>query len=802
MEHVPVTMRHVLISLAVTISAWLSPAAASLPFVRVDGDRFVDEAGQTVILRGVNLGNWLSLEAWMFGLDENVVRDQRTIIDIFESRFGAAEAERLLDLHRAGWMTQRDFDQIAALGFNAVRIPLWDGLIRDEGQEFALRDDAWEWTDAALEMAENAGLYVLFDMHGAPGGQSLDQPSGDVTANDLWTNDADRERLAWLWQHFARKYKNNPTLVGYDILNEPYGNFSTDHRADLIDIAGRVHDAIREIDPDRPILLPGAIEGIGFYGDPAARGWTGIALTEHFYPAIFDGNEQSAGTHARFWSIEAEAKAGIAAEAGVPYVLGEFNPLWNSAGAPGMTATYFDEANARGWSAFVWAHKRYKGNPGVTNNNWPIVTNAVPWSLGDITSTPKSTIEARLTELATMPLALDTALADALTGATAPTPLPRTQSAPQTPPAATPSGWFATSVGTTTPAGVDATSADAGSFFGSGRDIFGTGDELGFLARNVSGDFGAHVTITEFDTFRPFAKAGLMARASLSPGAPHIFTHVFRDGRVLIAWRAFQGGGTGQTFVRTAGFPVGLALGRQSNQWVVRVTDADGSWQAVSVGSPVTLGTNVLVGLAGNSGVYEGRSIVNYEDLTLASSPTIPPAINPAPTGNTLANASFEAPGIGSSAADWTFAGQQMTRETGWTPVRSGNSLLAYRHWQVSGSGGSSLATQDIAGLTPDERYELSIYANADSVAANKRQADRVELQVIDTGGPSGPVVLETRTWDVGDIETGQDWSRLVLPFYPTSPDVTIRLVMFPDPDQSRRDGAVKFDDAAVAPAQ
>lgn len=778
----------------------LSQAAASMPFVRINGNRFVDESGQTVVLRGVNLGNWLSLEAWMFGLDENVIRDQRTIIDTFESRFGAAEAERLLDLHRAGWMTQRDFDQIAALGFNAVRIPLWDGLIRDEDQEFALRDDAWEWTDAALAMAENAGLYVLFDMHGAPGGQSFDQPSGDVTANDLWTIDANRERLAWLWQHFARKYKNNPTFLGYDILNEPYGDFNTDHRTGLIDIAGRVHDAIREIDPDRPIVLPGAIEGIGFYGDPAARGWTGIALTEHFYPAIFDGNEQSAGTHARFWNIEAEAKAGIAADVGVPYVLGEFNPLWNSAGAPAMTATYFNEAAARGWSAFVWAHKRYKGSPGVTNNNWPIVTNAQPWSLGDITTTPKAVIEARLTELATMPLALDTALADALTGATPATPLPQTDAAPQSPPDAPPAGWFAASVGTTTAPGADATSAADGSFFGSGGDIFGSRDEFGFLGRNVSGNFGASVTITEFDTFRPFAKAGLMARASLAPDAPHIFVHAFRDGRVLVAWRAFQGGGTGQTFVSTAGFPMGIALGRQSNQWTVRVTDADGVWQSVSVGSPVTLGSNVLVGLATNSGVYEGRSIVNYEDLALLGSPTVPTPLDLTPANNSAANPSFEAPGVGTTAADWTFAGQQITRETGWTPVRSGNSLLAYRHWQVSGSGGSSLATQTIAGLTPNQRHEFSIYANADSVASNKRQADRVELQVIDTSGPSGPVVLETRTWDIGDIETDQDWSRLVLPFYPTSSSAIVRLVMFPDPDQSRRDGAVKFDDAAVAP--
>ena len=145
---------------------------------------------------------------------------------------------------------------------------------------------------------------------------------------------------------------------------------------------------------------------------------------------------------------------------------------------------------------------------------------------------------------------------------------------------------------------------------------------------------------------------------------------------MLVAWRAFQGGGTGQTFVSTAGFPMGIALGRQSNQWTVRVTDADGVWQSVSVGSPVTLGANVLVGLATNSGVYEGRSIVNYEDLALLGSPTVPTPLDLTPANNSAANPSFEAPGVGTTAADWTFAGQQISRNAP-CPCGSGNK---YKH--------------------------------------------------------------------------------------------------------------------------
>ena len=513
----------------VALVATAMPAAhAALPFVRVQGDKFVDDTGAQVNLRGVNLGNWLSLETWMFGLDESIVRDQRTVFDILEQRFGAEEAERLLDIHRAGWITQRDFDQIAALGFNSVRIPLWYGLMEREDEPFMLREDAWEWTDRALEMAEQAGIYVLFDMHGVQGGQSLDQPSGDVNANDIWNSPQDRERLAWLWQHFARQYKNNPHFLGYDVINEPYGDFNTDHRQNLIEIGDRIHSVVREIDPDRPILIPGSIEGIDFYGDPAARGWTGIGFTEHFYPGIFDGNERSLGTHARFWNGEAASKRAFVESVNAPYVIGEFNPIWNSAGAPGLAGAYFEESAQRGWGCYVWCYKLMSGNGGVGPNNWPIVTNAQPWSLGDLTTVSKSTLEARLTELAPMPLALDQQLADVLTGAAPSATLPESPELPTVLPTDTLPGWAPLVVGADITPGSEADSANAGTMHAPGRDIFGNRDEFGFLTQVANGNFGASVTIDRFETFRKFPKAGLMARASLAPDAPHLHFAVFQ----------------------------------------------------------------------------------------------------------------------------------------------------------------------------------------------------------------------------------------------------------------------------------
>src|SRR5665213_1733488 len=113
---------------AVILSALLtlSASAHALSPLHTRGGDLVDASGETVILRGVNFGNWLVLETYFYGVKFS---DERSLWALVESRFGAAGLEQVRKAHRANWITAADFSRVRALGLNAVRVPFWSDVL-------------------------------------------------------------------------------------------------------------------------------------------------------------------------------------------------------------------------------------------------------------------------------------------------------------------------------------------------------------------------------------------------------------------------------------------------------------------------------------------------------------------------------------------------------------------------------------------------------------------------------------------------------------------------------------------------
>jgi hypothetical protein len=116
--------------------------------LRASGRRIVNEGGQTVRLRGVNLGGWLVKEGYMIhfpGPEVDAPSEiDRAIVDLAGPDAGPA----LLEEWREQWIAEADLAEIRALGFNSVRLPLhfgplWDvgaGTPREEGLASLDRD--------------------------------------------------------------------------------------------------------------------------------------------------------------------------------------------------------------------------------------------------------------------------------------------------------------------------------------------------------------------------------------------------------------------------------------------------------------------------------------------------------------------------------------------------------------------------------------------------------------------------------------------------------------------------------------
>ena len=781
-------------------------AAQSLPTLTVSGRHLVDPTGQVVKLRGCNLGNWLLLEPWMLGLRQEDTPggypDQATVLRQLEQRFGDAATDELIETYRAHFLLPRDMQAIASFGFNVVRLPIHYSVLEDDGDPERLKTDAFKWIDRAVEMADDAGLYVILDLHGVPGGQSVDGPTGEIEQNRLWTDPQCQRRTVWLWQQLAQRYADTPTVAAYDVVNEPFGDFQTDISPDMRELFGRLHDAIREIDPDTLIYAPGTLQGIAHYGDPADHGWRNVGFTEHAYPGLFGWGETSLRGHARFLAQWVAGRDRRLQRLDVPYLIGEFNVVFDHVGGPALMDHYFDVYREAGWAATMWAYKILKPEPGVGTSNWYMVTNAQPFVLDDLDSVSFDELKKRFESLGTMPLAIDDELRSALTRTAASPPLlPQIETvfdATDQPLVGPLEGWDATDIGDAAEGG-QRLDGDRLRIWGGGEDIFNRRDAFRFVHRAAGDDARLWTRLDALDPTDRYAKAGVMLRGGTAPDAAHVLIHALPDGRVVAAWRDEAGGLTREQTLGLPGFPVGLGLQRAGDQVVLHYTDARGRWQQHTRPIP------------GFDGGQIGLAVLAHDAAALTAADFSPPtdqhpadetATQPEsePEQNLLQNGSFEAVKDPRDAADqaagWNRWGHWLNRHDDWIPVRDGGAILAYHHWQIEAADTSGV-WQDVSGLTPGHRYRFTVFANRDPGDGNGVAPASVEVR-LETPGPDATMLtLATTTYRAADLPTGQQWGKLTLEAHATAPRMRVLLMVNPA-GETPRDGALKFDDARL----
>jgi glucan 1,3-beta-glucosidase len=345
-----------LVTMMTSVAIAQSPQTNRLPFIHADGARLVEVSGSPVTMHGCNLGNWLLLEPWMFGGCIEA-RDQAEIFKTLADRFGVERRDHLLDVYRNGYITPRDFDVIRSFGFNVVRIPFHYSVVQEDAPPYGIKSNAFAHLDRALDMAEAAGVYVILDLHGAPGGQSKDMPTGEVGQNHLWTDPVAQQRTLSLWRAVAQRYHDRSVVAAYDLLNEPYGDFKQNLRPDLVKLVSSLYTTIREVDDQHVMFAPGPIQkGISFYGSPQEHGWHDVGFTEHYYPGLF-GSKTVVESHATLLTKTFDERKDYLDRFGAPYYIGEFNVVFRSVGGNRMMREYFDRIAANGWTGTMWSYK-------------------------------------------------------------------------------------------------------------------------------------------------------------------------------------------------------------------------------------------------------------------------------------------------------------------------------------------------------------------------------------------------------------------------------------------------------------
>jgi len=246
-------------------------------FVHTDGTQLIDRQRHLLMLRGTNLGNWLVQEGYMFHF-EGGPQSAREIETLTNELLGPEAASKFWRDYRDRYITRDDIQFLKRAGFNSIRIPIHYKYFESDNTEgFALLDRAIGWS-------REAGLYVVIDMHAAPGGQT------GVNIDDSWgypwiyDSPQAQQHAIDIWKRIAAHYRDSETVLGYDLLNEPIPHFPElkKYNSQLEGLYHRMVEAIREVDKNHIVILGGAQWDTNFsvFGPPFDKN---VMYTFHKY---------------------------------------------------------------------------------------------------------------------------------------------------------------------------------------------------------------------------------------------------------------------------------------------------------------------------------------------------------------------------------------------------------------------------------------------------------------------------------------------------------------------------------------
>lgn len=237
-------------------------------YLHQNGKYIVDGNENEIILRGMGLGGWMLQEGYMMESSDfaNTQHQLKAKIEQLAGKEG-------LDAFYNAWLTnycqKADIDSMATWGFNSVRLPMHYNLFTlPIEQEPVVGEDTWltkgfELTDSLLNWCAANHMYLILDLHAAPGGQGHDAAISDYDSSkpSLWESPENRRKTVALWKKLAERYANEPWIGGYDLLNET--NWTLSGNTLLKKLFTDITDSIRSVDQNHLIF----IEGNGFAND-------------------------------------------------------------------------------------------------------------------------------------------------------------------------------------------------------------------------------------------------------------------------------------------------------------------------------------------------------------------------------------------------------------------------------------------------------------------------------------------------------------------------------------------------------
>ena len=230
-------------------------------FLSTNGKAIVNANGDTVILKAMNLGGWMLIEPYQIQA-AGFASAQWEFEEKVEQLIGTVEKDNFLNNWYANHVRKIDIDSLASWGFNAIRLPMHYNLFTLSIQEEPVAgQNTWlskgfEMTDSLVSWCKQNNMYVILDLHAAPGGQGGNTGISDYNPAfpSLWESIDNKNKTFSLWRKIAEHYVNEPAIAGYDFLNEVNWNLGTN---ELRNFYTQLTDSVRSVDQNHILFIEG-----------------------------------------------------------------------------------------------------------------------------------------------------------------------------------------------------------------------------------------------------------------------------------------------------------------------------------------------------------------------------------------------------------------------------------------------------------------------------------------------------------------------------------------------------------------
>jgi aryl-phospho-beta-D-glucosidase BglC (GH1 family) len=345
-----------------------------MDLLSVKGNQIVDAHGQEVRLRGTCVGGWMNMEDFINAYPGA----EHQLRAVMARELGAGKAQFFFESLLDHFFTEDDVAYIKSLGASVVRLPLNYRHFEHDDHPFEYLEAGFTRLNQAVDWCAQHDLYVILDLHACPGWQNTDWHSDNASRHSLfWEHAHFQERFVQLWQEFARRYRGNPTIAGYNLMNEPvtntpFGRFSSTYHPNwkvINRVYRRTVAAIRAIDPDHIIFLEGDYYSSRFAGFDAPFAPNLVYSSHNYNQAGFGPGPYPGVILGQQWDITRQRQVfaeheGIrfCREHNVPLWVGEFGAAYNGPAVeiPDRLRAMNDQLTVYNENAIHWTTWTYK----------------------------------------------------------------------------------------------------------------------------------------------------------------------------------------------------------------------------------------------------------------------------------------------------------------------------------------------------------------------------------------------------------------------------------------------------------